>query len=409
MIEFNFDLAANHASQIARLEDEVFGNNLEVIYGIDKLIKVIYVMNDQQLVAFLTFKRDLRNVEIYNFAVREEYRGSGIGSRILNTLTTFDCSLEVRESNVTAISFYKKNSFEESFIRKNYYGKEHAIVLERKRTMTENAYAKINLILNVVDKLDNGYHQIEFLMNSVDLHDVVTVTRSEKDEVIVTNDSSLNGLDNLAYKALSVLRDEFGFTTNYKIEIEKHIPVAAGMAGGSSDAAAVMRIINVLEDLQLDEVELAKLGARVGSDVSYCIYSRLAIARGTGEEIELVNADFKDKYVLVINPGVPLSTIDVYKNHVLNDVRGDISSLLKATDHKTFENGLENSLAPTAKKLCPQIEQLEAKLKAVTEHRILVSGSGPTLLVFSESRTEIEDLYNKFKDEYQNIHIAEMK
>ncbi len=409
MIEFNFDLAANHASQIARLEDTVFGNNLEVIYGIDKLIKVIYVMSDEQLIAFLTFKRDMRNVEIYNFAVAEEYRGSGIGSRILSTLEAFDCSLEVRESNTTAISFYKRNNFTESFIRKNYYGKEHAIVLERKRTMTEKAYAKINLVLNVVDKLENGYHQIEFLMNSVDLHDVVTVTRSDEDQVLVTNDSSLNGLDNLAYKALSVLREEFKFETKYKIEIEKNIPVAAGMAGGSSDAAAVMRIINTLEDLQLDEAKLAKLGAKVGSDVSYCIYSRLAIARGTGEEIELVDGKFNTKYVLVINPGVPLSTVSVYQNHVLNDVRGDIDSLLNAQNHEQFEAGLENSLAPTAKKLCPEIEQLEAKIKEVTDHRILVSGSGPTLLVFSESRSEIEELYNQFKSEYTNIHIAEMK
>lgn len=409
MIEFNFDLAANHASKIARLEDAVFGNNLEVIYGIDKLIKVIYVMSDDQLVAFLTFKRDMRNIEIYNFAVDEKYRGSGIGSRILATLEAFDCSLEVRESNITAISFYKKNNFTESFIRKNYYGKEHAIVLERKRTMTENAYAKINLVLNVVDKLDNGYHEIEFLMNSVDLHDIVTVTRSDEDQVIVTNDSSLNGLDNLAYKALSVLRSEFGFKTKYKIEIEKHIPVAAGMAGGSSDAAAVMRIINSLEDLQLEEAELAKLGAKVGSDVSYCIYSRLAIARGTGEQIELVEAEFDTKYVLVINPGVPLSTVSVYQNHVLNNVRGDIDSLLKAKTHQQFETGLENSLAPTAKKLCPEIEELEAKIKSVTDHRILVSGSGPTLLVFSESRAEIEKLYNHFKAEYPQIHIAEMK
>lgn len=407
-MEFNIGLAADHAANIAQLEDKLFGNNLEVIYGIDKELKVIYVNDENKLIAFLTFKREGRNIEVYNLGVDADYRRQKIGSRILSSLTNFNLSLEVRESNLVAISFYESLGFFKSFVRKNYYGNENAIVLERYKTMKENAYAKINLILNVVDRKPNGYHEIEFLMNSVDLHDVVTVTKSEEDQVVVIGSPELSNLDNLGYTALEILRTEFGFKTKYKIEIEKNIPVAAGMAGGSSDAAAVMRIINTLEDLNLTEAELANLGAKVGSDVSYCIYSRLAIARGTGEQIELVENNLPNKYVLVVNPGVGLSTAAVYQNHKLSSDAGDISKLLNATNHQQFETELFNSLAPTAFELCPQMTTLYQELQAATENRILVSGSGPTLLVFDEDKTVIEELYAKFKQKYDNCHIAKM-
>ncbi len=408
MIQLNIDLAANMATEIAQLEDVLFNDNLEAIYEIDKMIKVVYVRLDTKLIAFLTFKREGQSVEMYNFGVDPAHQKQGIGTQMLNTLKQFDCILEVRETNINAINFYKNNNFYESYIRKNYYGAEHAIVLERKRMMKQNAYAKINLVLNVVEKLENGYHRIEFLMNSVDLHDVVTVTKSAEDEVIVIDNPNLSNLDNLAYKALSVMREEFGFSNNYTIEIEKNIPVAAGMAGGSSDAAAVMRIINELEGLEQTEAQLAKLAAKVGSDVSYCIYSRLAIARGTGAEIELVDKLLPTKHLLVINPGVPLSTQSVYQNHQINNVSGNIEAVLNATNHLEFETSLENSLAVTAKILCPEINKLEAELSKFTDHRILVSGSGPTLLVFSEDKLEIEKLYSIFKPIYKNTHIAKM-
>lgn len=408
MIEFNIDLAANHAAAVAKLENELFGSNLQVIYEIDKEIRVIYVNSGNRLIAFLTFKRTDRNIEIYNLGVDAEFRRKHIGANMLSTLTAFNLSLEVRESNDVAIAFYKQQGFYESFIRKNYYGSENAIVLERKKMMKQNAYAKINLVLNVTDKLENGMHEIEFLMNSLDLHDVVELTASSEDQVIVTNDPSLNGLDNLAYKALEVMRAAYGFKTKYKIEIEKRIPVAAGMAGGSSDAAAVMRIVNLLEDIGASDAELSALGAKVGSDVSYCIYSKLAIARGTGERIELVPNPFATKHILVVNPGVPLSTRDVYVSHQLDDARGDINKLLLTTDHKQFEAELFNSLATTAYQLCPQMRALQAELEMLTSHRILVSGSGPTLLVFSEDKAEIEKLYSILKPKYENTHIGSM-
>lgn len=408
MIKINIGYAWQIATQIAKLENSLFNNDLERIYKVDKQIKVLYCLDKEKIVAFTTFKRNDRQIEIYNLGVDRAYQNQGYGSMMLCKLKSFDCSLEVRRSNQKAIAFYSKNGFTESFIRRNYYGNEDAIVLERYRMITEKAYAKINLVLNVLSREETGYHQIEFLMNKVNIYDEVTIEKSNQDEAIVLDNDELSNLDNLAYTALTKMREKYGFKSKYKITIKKNIPVAAGMAGGSSDAAAVLRGINELEGIGASLQELADIGATFGSDISFCVYSSLAIARGRGEQIELIENKIPTKYLLVINPGVPLSTAIVYTNHKINSELGVIDDVLNAKNHTEFETALSNSLAKIAYELCPEMVELYEKLQKNTNNRILVSGSGPTLLVFSESKSEIEELYDKFKGQYSNIHIAQM-
>lgn len=408
MINCNIDYAYNVSNKIEDLELACFGKSIKKIYDTDKNIKVLYKMEANKMIAFLTFKREEQAIEIYNLAVDETVRRTGIGSELLNSIHEFDLSLEVRESNKQAIAFYLNNGFDYSYRRKNYYPGEDALVLERMRFASQNAYAKVNLILNVLNKREDGFHEIEFLMNTLNICDVVKVRKAIEDDVRVTNREDLNGLDNLAYKALLELRNEYGFKTKYAIEIEKNIPVAAGMAGGSSDAAAVLRIINQLENLGLSKQKLAEIGSRVGSDVSFCVYSQLAIARGRGEKIELVKKLIPSKYVLVVNPGVPLSTPSVYKNHVVDSERGKIDNLLNAINHKEFEANLHNSLMSTAIDLCPETKLLIDQLTNDTEHRVLVSGSGPTVLVFSEDEEEVDKLYTKYSELYSLTYKALM-
>lgn len=408
MIRYAIDFAVNYSKLISNVELEVFGESLKKIYDVDKQIKVILAFDESKLIGFLTFKKHDLSIEIYNLAVLPKYRRRKIGSAILKSLETHDCSLEVRESNKDAIAFYKKQGFEKSHIRKNYYPDEDAIVLERGKYMEQKAFAKINLILNVIDKLDNGYHEIEFLMNSIDLFDVVKVTKAKSDSVIVKDKPQLSNENNLVYKALILMREKFGFKTNYKIEIEKNIPIAAGMAGGSTDAAALMRIINELENLGQSDEQLAMLGAEIGSDIPFCIHSKLAIARGCGEKIELLSEKIPTKHILVVNPGVELSTQKVYENHKISNKKGEIDKLLSATNHKQFESQLFNSLEVTASELCPELIELKSKLEAKTNHRIIVSGSGPTLLVFSEDYNQISQLFEFFKPQYENTFITKM-
>lgn len=408
MIKVNIGCAWQVAAQISKLEHNLFNNDLERIYKVDKQIKVLYCLGEEKIIAFVTFKKHGRQIEIYNLGVDQLYQNQGYGSMMLSKLKSFDCSLEVRRSNQKAITFYSKNGFTKSFVRRNYYGSEDAIVLERYRMITEKAYAKINLVLNVLSREETGYHQIEFLMNKVNLYDLVTIEKSNQDEVVVVGNEELSTLNNLAYTALEKMREKYRFKTKYKITIIKNIPVSAGMAGGSSDAAAVLRGINELEGLGASLDQLADIGATFGSDISFCVYSSLAIATGRGEKIELIKNTIPTKHLLVINPGVPLSTGKVYTNHQISSELGVIADVLNATSHTEFESALSNSLAKTAYELCPEMVNLYEQLQKNTKNRIFVSGSGPTLLVFSESKNEIEELYDKFKGQYSNIHIAQM-
>ncbi len=406
-MRFNIDFAYKIANPIAKIEDQTFNTNLRSIYEVDKEIKAIYICDGDELVGFTTFKRDNRNIEIYNLAVKKNYRRHKLGTKMLSTFTAYNCSLEVRESNEIAHKFYNSLGFKESFKRKNYYDNENAIVFERKKKMTQNAYAKINLILNVKKKLESGMHEIEFLMNSIDVYDVVTVEESDDDQVVVINNEKLSNKNNLAYKALNVLRVAYGFKTNYKITIEKNIPIAAGMAGGSSDAAAVMRIINTLENLGLSNDQLTKYAKYVGSDVAFCIYSKLAIATGTGEKIELVKNTFSQKQLLVVNPGVELATKTVYENHQITNEHGNINKMINDGNDK-FEDNLHNDLETTAYKLCSKMEELKHDLQKLTNRKIVVSGSGPTLLVFANDKQEINILYDALKNKYPQIYKATM-
>ncbi len=408
MIDFQLDYAYKHYQQITKLEDEVFHSNLKPIYKSDKEIKALMLFDDNQLIAFLTCKRHDFNVEIYNLAVTKKYRMQGLGKRLIDKLANFDCSLEVRSSNLKAIEFYQRNNFVKSHIRKNYYKDEDAIVFIRNRYIEEKAYAKINLVLNVLAKREDGFHEIEFLMNSVNLFDTVLVEKSNQDQVIVVDRDDLSNLDNLAFKALQLLRDEYKFSNKYKITIDKKIPVAAGMAGGSSDAAAVMRAINILEGLQISNEQLSLLGSKVGSDVSYCVYSKLAIAKGRGEQVELVTKKLPKTHILVINPGVELSTPTVYKNHTISNEHGNIKKMLTTNDFDGMCNYLSNDLEVTAKKICPQITELETQLREHTNEKIIVSGSGPTLLVFSEDEAHIEHLKDIFSAKYKYVYSCVM-
>lgn len=402
------DYGYNYSEQIGKLEKTIFNVSFESIYKADRDIRAVMYTDNDIVLGFLTFKVHESSVEIYNLAVEQKYRRNKIGSKLLDVIKYYTSSLEVRKSNKTAIKFYEKSGFKQIGIRKNYYQDEDAIVLERKKTMIDKAYAKINLVLNVKQKLDSGYHEIEFLMNSINLYDTVNVTESERDQVIVTNNENLSGFDNLAYRALEEIRNQFAIKTKYKIEITKNIPIAAGMAGGSSDAASVLRCINKLENLQLSDEQLALIGARVGSDVSFCVHSKLAIATGTGENIELVTNELPRKYILVANPGVSLSTKEVYENHIINDIKGDPKAVIAADSDEQFANSLANSLEPTAYRLCPEMNELRDYIKEHTNNKILVSGSGPTLLVFSSEEAEIDTLYEKIKLRYKQTFKAIM-
>ncbi len=258
--------------------------------------------------------------------------------------------------------------------------------------IVEKAHAKINLTLDVLDKLDTGYHEVRMIMTTLDLHDDVSFRSRDDEEIVVTSNNSIIPLNehNISYKAALLMKNKFNIKSGVDIHIEKRIPVAAGLAGGSSDAAATLRGLNKLWNLELSLDELAVLGAKIGSDVPFCVYQKTALAKGTGTELEFIDEVPNFKIVLV-KPKIGVSTRYVYENYDLNNtIHPDTEAMIKAISDKDFDSvcsNLANSLESVTLKLYPEVQTLKDKLLKLGVPGVLMSGSGPTVfgLVYKDA------------------------
>ncbi len=275
--------------------------------------------------------------------------------------------------------------------------------------IVEKAYAKINLVLNVTKKREDGYHEVDFLMSTVKLHDKITIEKSEEDEVICPRAPYIKKETNLAYLAYLKMKELYNIEENVKITIHKVIPVSAGMAGGSSDAAAVIRGINKMFNLGLSYKKMAAIGAELGSDVPFCVYSKLARATGRGENIELLENTLPHSHVVVVNPGVALSTPKVYQNHTIEATQQDVLQVANAKTYEQMANTLHNDLEKTALKIEPKINEVIEYLSAKYPNRMMVSGSGPTVLMFTPSAKEAQEIYQYAKEKYKYSYYTEMR
>ncbi len=275
--------------------------------------------------------------------------------------------------------------------------------------MKIKAYAKINLILDVLSKREDGYHNIDFLMTSLDLYDEISIEKSNKDEVVVIGNEKLSNKNNLAFKALKLIKENYSVTNNYKIIIKKNIPIAAGLAGGSTDAAAVLKGINEIEKLNINIKNLEDLAIILGSDVPFCLHSCLCKVKGKGEIVEEIENTFSKYYVLMINNGKELSTKEVYDNYKQNKVdKKDIDTILLLDDEKFYKN-LRNDLESVATYLEPSINDIKNDiLKVDNVTKVIVSGSGPTVLAFDRNYDKLFKIQKELENKYDYIKIYKM-
>lgn len=255
--------------------------------------------------------------------------------------------------------------------------------------ITEIAYAKINLGLEILGKRQDGYHEVAMIMQSIGLQDVVEITPGQGIE-ISTNLSGLScGPDNLAYKAAALLATRYNIKPNVHIVLNKAIFMAAGLAGGSSDAAAVLRGLNRYWDLKLLDDKLEALAAELGSDVPFCIHGGSAIAKGRGEVI-LPLPDMPATYVVVAKPrGLDISTAWVYKNYcrerVVNHPRiWQLAERLPQGGRPMLPymgNVLETVTIPAH----PVIAFIKVAMLDAGAYYAMMSGSGPTVFALADS------------------------
>lgn len=266
------------------------------------------------------------------------------------------------------------------------------------------AYGKINLGLDVIRKRPDGYHDLDMVMQMVDVYDDVILTRIEGAEIVVRTDTAVlsNGKDNLAYMAAKMLMDEFGIDQGLEITIRKRIPIAGGMAGGSSDCAATLTGVNQMFDLGLSTEELMERGVRLGADVPYCILGGTAIARGIGDILTPLPTPPKC-HVIIAKPPVSVSTAFVYGNIKPDKIkkRPDIDGMVSAIrtqDLYKLAKSLYNVMEDITVPQYPVIQEIKMVMLNNGALNSIMSGSGPTVFGLYDDKGKAEQTVELLKE-----------
>ncbi len=269
----------------------------------------------------------------------------------------------------------------------------------------ENAYAKVNLFLDVLGKRPDQYHDLEMVMAPIALHDVVTLKKRKDNNLHIEASKTITKHveDNIVYKVAKHMIETYRLPQGMDIHIEKNIPIAAGLGGGSSNCAATLRGINKLFGLRLSKEKLAEIGEIFGADVPYCIYNQLCIARGKGEKLFFLKKNLNIP-LLLVSPGVKVSTKKVYEALDMKDIQNvKITSMTNAIYNRNYElllKSLHNALAPYTYSLFPEVQALNERLTKMGVEGFLMSGSGPTFFIINKHKDELKGILETLKSTY---------
>lgn len=273
------------------------------------------------------------------------------------------------------------------------------------------AYAKINLTLDVLGKRADGYHEIRTIFQGISLHDQVYIEKGEKGIELSCSIPELGtGAENLAYKAAQSLIEEFPQIFGIKIHLDKKIPLAAGLAGGSTDAAAVLVGINQLYKLGLSLAQLRQYGAKLGSDVPFCLYPLTAIGEGRGEILHQCPS-CPELWLVVAKPPFSVSTKDVYQHISWADLatRPEIAKVIQGMEEKDKEliyEHIANTMEYSTFDLYPQLEGWKKEIEQLGAKKVIMSGSGPSLLAFTENKQAAEKLASSINKPGWSVEVA---
>jgi len=273
------------------------------------------------------------------------------------------------------------------------------------------APAKINLTLDVLYKRPDNFHEVEMVMTTVDLADRISLESREDGviQIISTDNFVPNDHRNFAYQAARLIKDTYGIKQGVSITIEKEIPIAAGLAGGSSDAAATLKGLNELWNLGLSIDELAELGAKIGSDVSFCVYGGTALATGRGEIIKEIPAP-PNCWVVLAKPKIGVSTAEVYGGLKVEGLEHpNTKQMIQAIETKDYEllcSSLGNVLETVTFKLHPEVVMLKEQMKRFGADATLMSGSGPTVFGLVDSEARVSHIYNGLRGFCEEVYAV---
>lgn len=276
-----------------------------------------------------------------------------------------------------------------------------------------DSYSKINLTLNILAKRQDGYHNIETIMQSVNLADRIFI-KEEKEGIRIKCNHPLVPVDtqSLTYRSAEKILNRYRITKGVKIEINKKIPLASGMAGGSANSASILVGINKLFALNLSNKDLREIGEELGMDIPFCIQNGTALAYHKGEKViplPLINPPL---WIIIINPGFEIPTKWAYNSLDLDRIKkekNNIEAMLKALKERELEGiakNLFNSFEELVIEKYPEIGKIKDRLTEEGALGALMSGSGPTVFGIARNKEQVLRIYEKLKSEYRLIWIV---
>lgn len=273
--------------------------------------------------------------------------------------------------------------------------------------MKVQARAKINLALDVVERMDNGYHSLDMIMAPISICDEIEI------EVGICDEVTCEGMklpeNNTVSKMVQVLKELYHLSSNYKISIKKHIPAQAGLGGGSADAAAVCKAILQMEGIEETEENLYEITKQVGADVPFCIHDKWARVKGIGEKIIPIASDWQFN-IIVVKPDFGISTANAFsKWKESRPFHPDVDLVESSIREKNMDllyQTMANALEPIAFEIEPELNQVKMDMEDAGLVRILMSGSGSSMLGFSVDEDVIQSACERLKEKYSFVQIV---
>lgn len=280
--------------------------------------------------------------------------------------------------------------------------------------MIEKSYAKINLSINVLDRLENGYHDIDMIMSLISLHDKVYLSKLKEDTIELTCTNKFVPTDNrnVVYQVIEKVKKEYNINVGLKVHIVKYIPMQAGLGGGSSNAATVLFMMNKMFNLKLSVDEMVDLVKDIGSDIPYFIYQTHARVQGVGEKVTPLTYDFSDVHIILAKPKFGVSTKRAYETLNLETCdHPDIDIVRKALetkDYQLFIDSCGNSLQESAVKLLPDIQANIDQIDGLGVDKCLMCGSGSTIIAFTRDEEVVKRVKAAHKDKTAFVFVTKV-
>lgn len=271
------------------------------------------------------------------------------------------------------------------------------------------ANAKVNLSLDVVRRREDNYHDLEMIMQEIDLADKIFIKEIDVDEirVLCNRDDIPTDETNIVYKISYTIKNRFNIDKGLEIKIDKNIPIAAGLGGGSADAAATIKGINKLWNLNMSEQDMIDISKPLGADIPFCIIGGTAVARGIGDKLTKISG-LKETMILLVNPEIGVSTKFVYQSLNLDVIEkrpdtGKLVDAIQANDLNYIANNMVNVLETVTIKEYPLIDKIKEEMIQYGAIGSLMSGSGSTVFGIFDDESAIDNAEKEFRKQYNLV------